>query len=126
MVTPFTPVASPDAAPATGSYSAALVWRDLVFVSGQGPIDPQGAVIPGTIEEETRLTLDNLAAHLAAAGSDLAHVVKCTCYLADIADFDRFDRAYRTAFGGHRPTRTTVAAGLDGIKVEIDAIAVRR
>jgi 2-iminobutanoate/2-iminopropanoate deaminase len=122
---PFTVIASPGGAPATGGYSPALVWKDLVFVSGQGPIDGNGAIVSGTIEAETEMTLRNVEALLKAAGSSLDRVVKCTCYLADIGDFDRFDAAYRKVFAGHRPTRTTVGAGLVGIKVEIDAIAVR-
>jgi 2-iminobutanoate/2-iminopropanoate deaminase len=117
-------VTSDEAAPPSGSYAPAVRWADLVFVSGQGPIGPDGAVIPGSIEDETALTLANIRALLRAAGSDLDRVVKCSCYLADIADFERFDRVYREAFGGHRPARTTVQAGLDGIKIEIDAIAV--
>jgi 2-iminobutanoate/2-iminopropanoate deaminase len=121
---PFTAISRGDSAPPTGAYSPALRWGDLVFVSGQGPIGPDGVVMSGTIEDETRLTLENINALLLAAGSDLDHVVKCSCYLANIRDFARFDRAYRTAFGGQLPTRTTVQAGLDGIKIEIDAIAV--
>lgn len=121
----FAYIESAEAAPATGSYSAALVWRDLVFVSGQGPIDPGGAIVPGTIESETELTLRNIRALLVAAGSDLDRVLKCTCYLADIADFDRFDAIYRRCFGGHLPARTTVGASLAGIKIEIDVVAVR-
>lgn len=125
MSDPISPIEAPNASPATGGYSPALVWRDLVFVSGQGPIDKTGNIVAGTIEAETILTLRNIEALLRAAGSDLDKVLRCTCYLADIADFDRFDAVYREVFADHRPTRTTVQAGLDGIKVEIDAIAVR-
>lgn len=120
-----THIDSPKGAPPTGSYSAVLAWRDLVFVSGQGSIDKTGKVVSGSIESETERTLRNIEALLHAAGSDLGHVLKCTCYLADMADFDAFDATYRQVFDGHLPTRTTVQAGLDGIKVEIDAIAVR-
>jgi len=87
------------------------------------PIDPQGNIVAGSIESEVALTLDNVKALLAAAGARMDQVVKCTCYLADIADFDAFDRVYRTYFGEVKPTRTTVAAGLSGIKIEIDAMA---
>lgn len=123
MSDPFTRIETPNAATATGGYAPALVWRDLVFVSGQGSIDSAGTTIPGTIEEETERTLRNIQELLRAAGSDLDRVLKCTCYLADIADFDSFDAAYRAVFGSHLPARSTVQAGLDGIKVEIDAIA---
>ncbi|HMN85050.1 MAG TPA: Rid family hydrolase [Bauldia sp.] len=121
---PLTRIASPDGSPATGSYSPAIVWNGLVFVSGQGPIDPRGAIVSGSIESETELTLRNVEALLKAAGSSLDRVVKCSCFLADIGDFDRFDAVYRRVFSGHLPARTTVQAGLSGIKVEIDAIAV--
>jgi 2-iminobutanoate/2-iminopropanoate deaminase len=123
---PFTPISRGGSAPATGAYSPALRWGDLVFVSGQGPIGPDGVVMSGTIEDETKLTLENIGTLLLAAGSDLDHVVKCSCYLADMRDFARFDGVYRAAFGGRLPARTTVQAGLDGIKIEIDAIAVIR
>lgn len=115
-----------DEAPPTGSYSPGIRWDNLIFVSGQGPIDPGGQVVPGTIEAQTILTIANIAAVLEAAGSDLDHVLSCSCFIADMIDFERFDRAYEAAFGNHRPARTTVAAGLDGIKVEISAIAVLR
>ena len=125
MSDPFLRITSKDGAPPAGGYSPALVFQDLVFVSGQGPLDHDGTILSGTIEEETTRTLRNVEALLKAAGSDLRHVLKCTCYLADIGDFDRFDAAYRAVFGDRLPTRTTVQAGLAGIKVEIDAIAVR-
>ena len=119
----FHKIIDPLAAPNTGSYSPALRAGDWVFVSGQGPIDPKGNVVPGSIESEVTLTLDNIARLLEAAGARMDHVVKCTCYLADIADFDTFDRVYRTYFGEVPPARTTIAAGLQGIKIEIDATA---
>jgi 2-iminobutanoate/2-iminopropanoate deaminase len=115
-----------DAAPATGSYSPGIRWGDLIFVSGQGPIDRSGQIVPGTIEDETALTIANIAAILEAAGSGLDQVLSCSCFIADMAEFDRFDRAYAQAFGGHRPARTTVGAALGGIRVEISAIAVRK
>lgn len=121
---PLIPVAGPRSAPATGSYAPALVGGGLIFVSGQGSIDENGAIVPGTIEEETARTLANVLALVRAAGGDLDRIARCTCYLADIGEFDRFDAAYRAFFGDHRPTRTTVQAGLDGIRVEIDAIAI--
>ncbi|MEQ8964463.1 MAG: RidA family protein [Azospirillaceae bacterium] len=122
--TPLVPVAAPGSAPATGSYAPALVGGGLIFVSGQGPIDETGAIVAGTIEEETTRTLANVLVLVRAAGGDLDRIARCTCYLADIAEFDRFDAAYRAFFGDHKPTRTTVQAGLDGIRVEIDAIAL--
>lgn len=109
----------------TGAYSAGLVVDGWVFVSGQGPLDiTTGRVVEGTIEEQTRLTLARLAVILQTAKCGLQEVVKCTCYLADIGDFDRFNKVYAEFFHGVRPARTTVQSVLwGGIKVEIDAIA---
>ena len=108
----------------TGSYSAAVLIDGWLYVSGQGPLDmATGEVVPGTIEEETRLTMEHIGTLLAQAGCTFDDVVKCTCHLADIADFDAFDRVYAGFFPGIRPARTTVQSGLSGIKVEIDAIA---
>ncbi len=116
-------IRDPGAAANTGSYSPALRFGDFVMVSGQGPISPQGKIVPGTIEEETRLTMSNITKLLGAAGARMDQVVKCGCFLADIRDFKAFDGVYRESFGDVLPARTTVQAGLAGIKVEIDAVA---
>jgi 2-iminobutanoate/2-iminopropanoate deaminase len=95
-----------------------------LYISGQGPVDLNtGEILSGTIEEETRLTLAHIGKILGAAGCTFDDVVKCACHLADIRDFDRFNRAYAEFFSGIRPARTTVQSVLDGIQVEIDAIA---
>jgi len=97
-----------------------------LFVSGQGPLDmTTKAVVSGTIAEETQLTLDNIGVILEQAGCTRDDVVKCTCYLADLRDFAEFDKAYGEYFKSDvPPARATVQAGLlNGIKVEIDAIA---
>lgn len=116
-------VQDPDAAANTGTYSPALVFGDFVMVSGQGPITPQGEIVNGSVAEETRMTLENVKKLLEASGSNMSQVVKCTCYLADIKDFDEFDAVYREFFNAPYPARSTVEAGLKGIKVEIDAMA---
>jgi 2-iminobutanoate/2-iminopropanoate deaminase len=109
----------------TGAYSDGLIVDGWLYVSGQGPIDvATGAAVAGTIEEEVRLTLENLGAVLNAGGCTYADVVKCTVHLIDIADFGRFNEVYKEFFTGVLPTRTTVQSMLGlGIKVEIDAIA---
>jgi 2-iminobutanoate/2-iminopropanoate deaminase len=115
--------AAAGAAP-SGSYSQAIRAGDFVFVSGQGPTDPAtGAVVGATIEEQTDRTLANVRAIVEAAGGTMADVVKITAHLADISLFDGYDRAYRAHFPPLRPARTTVGSSLDGILVEIDAIA---
>lgn len=116
-------ISDPGAAKNTGSYSPALRFGDFVMVSGQGPIDVNGNIAPGTIEEQCRLTMENVATLLRVAGASMDQVVKCTCYLADINDFAKFDAVYRTFFDTHLPCRTTIAASLDGIDIEIDAMA---
>ena len=109
----------------TGAYSDGLLVDGWLYVSGQGPIDLEtGKTVSGSIEEEVRLTLQNVGDVLQAGGCSFADVVRCTCHLADIADFDRFNAVYSEYFPNVKPTRTTVQSVLGGgIKVEIDAIA---
>ena len=114
----------PDKIADTGAYSAGVVVDGWLYISGQGPVDlGTGEIRAGTIEEETLLTLEHIGKILEAAGCTFDDVVKCTCHLADIRDFDRFNQVYARFFRGVRPARTTVQSGLDGIKVEIDAVA---
>lgn len=115
----------PEKLVSTGSYSAAVECDGWLFVSGHAAQNlATGEVIHGTIEEETRLTLSHIGKVLAQAGCTFDDVVKCTCHLADISDFDWFDKTYREFFTGVKPARTTVQSVLgDAIKVEIDAIA---
>jgi 2-iminobutanoate/2-iminopropanoate deaminase len=118
-------VKNPKRKASTGAYSDGLLVDGWLYCSGQGPIDLEtGAAVTGTIEEEVRLTLDNLGDVLRAGGCSFADVVRCTCHLTNIEDFDRFNVVYSEYFKGVRPTRTTVQSVLGlGIKVEIDAIA---
>ncbi len=107
-----------------GAYSQGLKAGDFIFVSGQGPLDPDtGQVVGETIEEQTTRTLENIKAILEAAGASMADVVKVAANLADIALFDRYNKVYATYFPDPKPTRTTVGSQLPGILVEIDAIA---
>lgn len=109
----------------TGAYSDAVVINGFIFVSGQASVDfKTSAFILGTIEEETRRTLDNIKLILEEAGTSMEHVVKCAVHLSDIKDFDRYNAVYATYFPGIKPARTTVQSVLaEGIKVEIDCIA---
>ena len=107
-----------------GAYSQGLKVGSFVFVSGQGPLDPEtGAIVGETIEEQTARTLENVRAILEAAGATLADVVKVTVHLSDLSLFDRYNRVYARYFPDPKPTRTTVGSQLPGIMVEIDAIA---
>jgi 2-iminobutanoate/2-iminopropanoate deaminase len=118
-------VKHPDKKVSTGAYSAGVLVDGWLYISGQGPLDLKtGEVVEGTIEDQTRLTLTHIGKILEAAGCSFDDVVKCTCHLRDIRDFDRFNSAYAQFFPGVRPARTTVQSALwGGIKVEIDAIA---
>ena len=114
---------------AVGPYSHAIVAGDLVYCSGQVPLDPTTSeLVAGDIAAQTNRILDNLAAVLAAAGSSLDRVVKTTVFLADIGDFAAMNDAYAKRFGEHRPARSTigVAALPRGARVEIECVAVRR
>jgi 2-iminobutanoate/2-iminopropanoate deaminase len=116
----------PDKFVSTGAYSAGVLKNGMLFISGQGPLDlSTGEVIHGTIEEETLLTLSHIKKVIEAAGGTIDDIMKCTVHLESIEDFDRFNDAYATFFTGIRPARTTVQSVLsDGIKIEIDAIAI--
>lgn len=115
----------PDKMVSTGAYSAGVAVDGWLYISGQGPLDLKtGQVVEGSIEEQTRLTLSHIGKILEAAGCTFDDVVKCTCHLRDINDFDAFNKVYAEFFPGVRPARTTVQSVLWGtIKVEIDAIA---
>ncbi len=110
-----------------GPYSPAIRAGNLVFVSGQGPVDPgTGEVLRGSIKEQTELVLNNLRLILEAAGSSLERVVKTNVYLDKIADFAAMNEVYAGFFPKDPPARTTIeAANLPlGISVEIDLIAL--
>jgi 2-iminobutanoate/2-iminopropanoate deaminase len=108
----------------TGAYSQAIRAGDLVFISGQGPLDPNTLEVVGdTIEEQTEVTLRNLAAIAEAAGGSLHDVVKVSAFLASIDQFPAFNSTYERIFDFEpRPARTTTGAELRNILVEIDAV----
>jgi len=120
-------IKDPDKEKSTGAYSAAVEIDGWVYVSGQGPVDPKTAQpVRGTIEEETRYTLDRIKKILETAGCTLNDVVKSTVHLADIEDFDRYNVTYKEFFQDVAvlPARTTVQSVLwNAIKVEIDVVA---
>ena len=107
-----------------GAYSQGLRAGDFIFVSGQGPLDPEtGTVVGETIEEQTSRVLENIKAILEAGGATMADVVKVTAHLSDLTLFERYNKIYAEYFPEPKPTRTTVGSQLMGILVEIDAIA---
>ncbi|MBL7699897.1 MAG: RidA family protein [Chitinophagaceae bacterium] len=109
----------------TGAYSDGVLTDGFLFVSGQAAVDfNTSKFVLGSIEEETRLTLDNIKAIVEAAGMTMDNIVKCTVHLKDVNDFARFNKVYAEYFPGIRPARTTVQSVLlEGICVEIDCIA---
>lgn len=119
-------ISTPRAPLPKGPYSQAVVAGDLVFVAGQGPLDPKtGQFVLGEIRDECELTLKNIQAILRACGADLNNVVQCTVYLANLVDFEAMNEVYSRFFPRQCPARTTTQAGrlLAGIKIEIDAVA---
>jgi 2-iminobutanoate/2-iminopropanoate deaminase len=122
-------VISTDKAPkAIGPYSQAVVAGDLVFTSGQIPLDPATQqMVTGDIRAQTERVMENLAAVLASAGVGFENVVKGTIFLADLGDFTSVNEIYGKRFPKSPPARSTVqvAALPKGARVEIDLIAKR-
>ena len=119
-------ISSPDAPAAIGPYSQAIHSGDLVFLSGQVPIDPKtGELVTGDIAAQTERVLDNLAAVLGAAGCTFGDVVKTTIYLMDLGDFQVVNATYGKRFSAAPPARATVQVSAlpKGARVEIDTIA---
>jgi 2-iminobutanoate/2-iminopropanoate deaminase len=115
-------------AKAIGPYSAAVESGDLVFVSGQIPLDSAtGKLVEGDISAQARQSLENLKTILTAAGLSFAHVVKTTIFLTSMGDFAAVNEVYKSYLGEPYPARSTIAvAALPmGAKVEIEMIASR-
>lgn len=110
---------------AVGPYSQAVKANGFVFISGQGGIDPAvGKVVEGGVEAETLQAMKNIEAILAEAGTDFSKVVKTTCFLANMSDFQAFNKIYAEYFTG-KPARSCVAVkDLPlGFLVEVEVIA---
>lgn len=110
-----------------GPYSPGIIAGNLIFVSGQAGRHPGTGALAPDVEAQTEQALRNVAAILEAAGANLTHVVRCGVFLVDMKEFKQMNAVYARMFGDHRPARTTVEiSGLpgDGLRVEIDAVAV--
>ena len=119
-------VSSPEAPKAIGPYSQAVRAGQLLFVSGQVPLDPAtGQIVAGDIETQTRRVFDNLAAVLKAGGRSFADVVRTTVFLADMNDFTTVNDVYGTYFSAPYPARATVQVARlpKDARIEIDLIA---
>jgi 2-iminobutanoate/2-iminopropanoate deaminase len=122
------PVETPQAPRPLGPYSQGIVDGDLVYVAGQGPLDPAtGQPAPGDVGAQTARTLENVRAILEAAGASLESVIRCNVYLTDMREFPAMNAVYARAFSAPHPARTTVEVSAlpGGIAVEIDCIARR-
>ena len=117
---------APEAPRAIGPYSHAVQVGDLVFCSGQTPIDPGTMELVGDdIQAQTTQVLQNLDAVLTSLGLDLTSVIKTTVFLTTMEDFQGMNAVYAEMFGAHRPSRTTVAVKENplGALVEIECIS---
>jgi 2-iminobutanoate/2-iminopropanoate deaminase len=128
MTTELRTIATDGAPKAIGPYSQAMAAGELIFCAGQVALDPaSGESVAGDVRAQTERVLENLGAVLAAAGSDLRHVVKTTVYLTDFNDFAAMNEVYAARFGDHRPARATVGVSAlpKGLRVEIECVAIR-
>lgn len=121
-----TVVATDKAPKALGPYSQGIAFGNLVYVSGQTPINPSTGLIPSGITEQTKRALENVKAVAEKAGASLESVVKTTVFLKDMNDFQAMNAVYATYFAGACPARSTVEVARlpkDAL-VEIEALAV--
>jgi len=113
---------------AIGPYSQAVKAGNMLFVSGQIPINPQtGELSNGTIQEQTKLVMDNIGAILKAAGLGYENIVKTTCLLADISDFAEMNKVYAEYFPTNPPARSAFAVKdlPKGARLEIEVMAAK-
>ncbi len=120
-------ISTENAPGAIGPYSQALDIGNMVFTSGQIPINPATGTMPESIEEQAKQSLTNVKNILEAAGLTMANVVKTTVFLSDLNDFAAVNEVYATFFSEPYPARSCVqvAAIPKGAKVEIEAIAIK-
>ncbi len=110
-----------------GPYSPVLIVKadKIALISGQAPLDDDGNVVGKTIEEQTRVTLDNCLKQLQTVGCDFSDVFKVNVFLTDLEEWDRFNVVYQQYMPEPRPVRTAVQTGLlSTFKVEIEMWAV--
>ena len=108
-----------------GPYSQAIIYKDMIYISGQGAVDPStNQLITGTIESEAKLALENIKIIMESAGSSLDKILQVSVYLTDIRDYARFNEVYRNYFNDPMPARTCVEVRKlpFGLRVEIDTV----
>lgn len=121
----LTIIASSKAPAAIGPYSQAVRFGNLLFTSGQIPLNTEGQLVEGGIEEQTRQVFRNLDAVLTEAGTDRTQVIKATVYIKDMNQFAGLNSIYAEYFGDHKPARSTVEVARlpKDVQVEIELIA---
>ncbi|OHP61617.1 reactive intermediate/imine deaminase [Staphylococcus sp. HMSC061F10] len=109
---------------ALGPYSHAMVVNNLVFTSGQIPLDTEGKIVSDDVKEQTKQVLDNLSVVLEEAGSDLNSVVKATIFISDMNEFQQINEVYGSYFSEHQPARSCVEVARlpKDVKVEIEVV----
>ncbi|MBW2513704.1 MAG: reactive intermediate/imine deaminase [Deltaproteobacteria bacterium] len=108
-----------------GPYSQAIIYKDMIYISGQGAVDPStNQLITGTIENEAKLALENIKIIMESAGSSLDKILQVSVYLTDIRDYARFNEVYRNYFNDPLPARTCVEVRKlpFGLRIEMDTV----
>jgi 2-iminobutanoate/2-iminopropanoate deaminase len=119
-------VSTGDSPAAIGPYSQGVIHGNVVYTAGQIPLHPDSMEIVGAdIESQSEQVMANLDAVLRAAGASLGSVIKTTCFLVDLGDFQAFNAIYARWFGEHKPARSTVQVSKlpRGVLVEVDCVA---
>lgn len=124
MSNPLQAISTSEAPAAIGPYSQAIQVGSLLFTSGQIPLDADGNLVEGGIEEQTHQVFRNLQAVVAAAGAALSDVVKATVFIKDMEQFAALNAIYASYFGDHKPARSTVEVARlpKDVLVEIELI----
>ena len=120
-------IATDNAPKAIGPYSQGILWNDLIFVSGQIPVNPANGEIPAGIKEQTKQVLENVSAILKSAGSSIENVIKTTVFIKNMNDFAEMNAVYETYFIKPFPARSTVEVARlpKDVLVEIEVIAYK-
>lgn len=120
-------IATDNAPKAIGPYSQGILWNDLIFASGQIPVNPANGEIPADIKEQTKQVLENVSAILKSAGSSIENVIKTTVFIKNMNDFAEMNAVYETYFIKPFPARSTVEVARlpKDVLVEIEVIAYK-
>ena len=117
-----------DAPSAIGPYSQAVKVKDMLFVSGQIPIDPKtNELFMGSIEEQTALVLNNLKSIVNCAGFEVTDITKVTVFISDMNNFGKINKVYENFFGTHKPARAVVEVSRlpKDVEIELEAVCVK-